>query len=168
MDIDLDVDDGWPGTPDWQMLAGRVAAAAGGVAPVLANPRLCVSIVLTSDDQVHALNREWRGKDKPTNVLSFPMQERNALLALAEEGPPVLLGDITLALETCRREAAEKGVALDHHTAHLMVHGLLHLAGHDHELSEADANEMEALETKALALIGVADPYAQDARQHGD
>ena len=108
---------------------------------------------------MHALNLEWRGKDKPTNVLSFPMLERDDLLALDADGPPELLGDIALALETCAREAAEKGVSLADHTSHLVIHGLLHLAGHDHETSPADAQAMESLEIKALALISVGNPY---------
>jgi probable rRNA maturation factor len=87
------------------------------------------------------------------------MLVREDLLALPAEGPPELLGDVALAYETCAREAADKGIALDHHAAHLIVHGLLHLAGHDHEQGEAEAEAMEALETKALALMGIADPY---------
>ncbi len=87
------------------------------------------------------------------------MLERADLLALAADGPPELLGDIALALETCAREAAEKGLPLADHAAHLLVHGLLHLAGHDHETSPQEAAAMEALEIKALALLGIADPY---------
>ncbi len=105
------------------------------------------------------MNHEWRGKDKPTNVLSFPMLVRAELLALAPDGPPVLLGDIALAYESCAREAAEKAIPLDAHAAHLIVHGLLHLAGYDHETSPAAAAAMEALEIKALALMGIANPY---------
>ena len=87
------------------------------------------------------------------------MLDRTELLSLAPQGPPVLLGDIALAYETCLREAGEKGIPLEHHAAHLLVHGLLHLAGHDHELGSAEAEAMEALEAKALAGMGVADPY---------
>jgi probable rRNA maturation factor len=87
------------------------------------------------------------------------MLTRTELLALAPEGPPELLGDIALALETCAREAEEKAILLEHHAAHLIVHGLLHLAGYDHETSSEDAAAMEALEIKALALMGIADPY---------
>ncbi len=116
-------------------------------------------MLLADDDEVQTLNRQWRAKDKPTNVLSFPMLARAALLALAADGPPELLGDIALALETCGREAEEKSVPLETHAAHLIVHGLLHLAGHDHEVSAADAAAMETLEIKALALMGIADPY---------
>lgn len=124
-------------------------------------------MLFADDAEVHALNREWRGKDKPTNVLSFPMLDRADLLALGAEGPPELLGDIALAFETCAREAADKGVPLAHHAAHLVVHGLLHLAGHDHEISAADADAMEALETKALAAMGIADPYGAPHQQAG-
>jgi probable rRNA maturation factor len=87
------------------------------------------------------------------------MLAREDLLELDADGPPELLGDIALALETCTREAQEKGIPLADHTAHLIIHGLLHLAGLDHEISEEDAREMELLEIKALALIGIADPY---------
>jgi probable rRNA maturation factor len=128
-------------------------------APALANPRLSASLLFTSDAEVHVLNREWRGKDKPTNVLSFPMLSADELCALAPAGPPVLLGDVALAYETCAREANEKGIGLEAHAAHLIIHGLLHLAGHDHETSEQNATEMEALEVKALALMGIGNPY---------
>ena len=95
------------------------------------------------------------------------MLEREDLLALAPEGPPELLGDIALALETCVREAAEKGVALEAHATHLIIHGLLHLAGHDHEISAQDARAMEILEIKALALLGIADPYGDHEIDQG-
>ena len=158
MELDIAIEDPWP-AGQWEDLAGRAAAAAQAVAAELANPRLSASLLFTSDEEIHALNREWRQRDKPTNVLSFPMLARAELLGLAAEGPPVLLGDVALAHETCAAEAAEKGVQLKDHAAHLIVHGLLHLAGYDHELSPADAEAMEALETKALAICGVADPY---------
>lgn len=158
MELDLDVEEPWPSS-DWQGLAERVASAAAQVAPELANPRLSASLLLTSDEEIRQLNREWRQRDKPTNVLSFPMLERADLLALADDGLPELLGDVALAHETCAREAAEKGITLELHATHLLVHGLLHLAGYDHETSPEDASEMEALETKALAICGIADPY---------
>jgi probable rRNA maturation factor len=159
MEHEISIEGPWPSSTDWADLANRVASRLAQVASELANPRLSASLLFTSDAEVHALNREWRGMDKPTNVLSFPMLERPELLALSREGPPVLLGDIALALETCEREAKEKGISLEHHAAHLIVHGLLHLAGYDHETSPEHAAEMEALEIKALALIGIADPY---------
>ena len=158
MELDIDIEAPWP-AGDWQERSERASAALAQVAPELANPRLSASLLFTSDAEVHALNREWRQRDKPTNVLSFPMLDRAELLEMDLEGPPVMLGDVALAYETCAGEAGEKGVPLDHHAMHLIVHGLLHLAGHDHELGSAEAEAMEALEVKALALIGVADPY---------
>ena len=158
-DITTEVEQPWPGETDWEALASRCYAAAAAAEPPLANPRLSVSILFTSDSEIHALNREWRSRDKPTNVLSFPMLERESLLALDHDGPPEMLGDIALAHETCAREAVEKGVSLEGHAAHLVVHGLLHLAGHDHVDSEAQAEAMEKLEIAALAQMGIADPY---------
>ena len=159
MVLSVSVEADWPSPPDWEERCAAAAAALAAIIPELANPRLFTCLVLASDDEVRALNREWRAQDKPTNVLSFPMMERTELLALTPEGPPELLGDIALALETCTREAADKGISLEHHTLHLIVHGLLHLAGYDHETSPEDARVMELLEINALALIGIADPY---------
>ena len=158
MDLDIEID-GWPRTHDWADLAEAAMEAAQGVEPLLANPRLSASLLFTLDEEVQVLNREWRTKDKPTNVLSFPMLTREELAAMTAEGGPELLGDIALAHETCAREAAEKGVSLEAHAAHLIVHGLLHLAGHDHVDSDEQAAAMEALEIKALAQMGIADPY---------
>jgi probable rRNA maturation factor len=158
LELEIDIEEPWP-AGEWEALAQRAARAAAEVAPELRNPRLSASVLFTSDAEIHALNRDWRQRDKPTNVLSFPMLERADLLALAPDGPPELLGDVALAHETCIREAAEKALPLDHHATHLIVHGLLHLAGYDHEISDADAEAMEALETKALAICGIADPY---------
>lgn len=164
MELDIAIETPWP-AGRWNQLAARAAAAAEQVAPELASPRLSASLLLTSDEEVHALNREWRQRDAPTNVLSFPMLARPELLALGPDGPPELLGDIALAYETCAREAADKGIPLEHHAAHLIVHGMLHLAGYDHETSAAQAEAMEALETKALAICGIADPYGDRASQ---
>lgn len=157
MTLDIDIED-WP-EGDWEALATRAAQAAAEGEPLLAHPRLSASVLFTSDAEVHALNREWRERDKPTNVLSFPMLERGELADLAPDGPPEMLGDIALAHETCAREAAEKGVTLEAHAAHLIVHGMLHLAGHDHVDSDEQAEAMEALETAILAKLGIADPY---------
>lgn len=159
MNLEIDLEAAWPTPPDWEALAMHAAATLARITPELANPRLSASLLFADDAEVHTLNREWRGKDKPTNVLSFPMLERDELLALSREGLPELLGDLALALETCQREADGKGISLEHHAAHLIVHGLLHLAGYDHELGPAEAREMELLEIKALALMGIADPY---------
>ena len=157
MELDIDID-GWP-SGDWAALAERARSATAQEVPAIAHPRLSTSLLFTSDEEVHALNKEWRGKDKPTNVLSFPMLERGELLDLAAEGPPEMLGDLALAHGTCAREASEKGISLEDHATHLLIHGLLHLAGHDHVDSDAQAEAMEALEIAALAKLGIADPY---------
>ena len=110
---------------------------------------LGMSVLLTSDEAVQALNQRFRHQDKPTNVLSFP----------APPNPENHLGDIALAFETCEREAAEQGKSLAHHLQHLVAHGALHLVGYDHQ-SEAEAQAMEALEREILSGLGVPDPYA--------
>ena len=159
--LEMDIDPVWGDDIDWEALANRAAEATASVATELAHENLLVSLVMADDEEVHALNRQWRAKDKPTNVLSFPMLSREEVLhAAADEGAPGMLGDMILAHGVCTREAAEKDVSVEVHATHLVVHGLLHLAGYDHELGEAQAEEMENLERKALALMGIADPYA--------
>ena len=147
MALDIEID-GWPSTTDWPDLAERALEAVLQIAPELDNQRLTADVLFTVDEEVQALNREWRMKDAATNVLSFPMITR-----------PEMLGDIALAYETCCREAEDKRIGLENHAAHLLVHGLLHLAGHDHQV-DGEAETMEALEVKALALMGIDDPYA--------
>jgi probable rRNA maturation factor len=145
-----------PGVEELCTTMAVAALQAGG--GELDGPPVEISIVLADDSTVQDLNREWRGKDKPTNVLSFAALDD-------DEGPqvpvgaPLLLGDVILAFETCKREAEEQGKTLAHHTAHLLVHGVLHLLGWDHEEDEVEAAEMEALETRILAGFGIANPY---------
>jgi probable rRNA maturation factor len=159
--LEIDIDPVWGDETDWEDLANRAAEATARVAPELAHENLLVSLVMADDEEVHALNKQWRAKDKPTNVLSFPMLSREeVLLAASNTAAPGMLGDMILARGVCTREAAEKGVSVDVHATHLVVHGLLHLAGYDHELGEMQAEEMEELERKALALMGIDDPYA--------
>jgi len=158
--IDIDIDPVWHTTTDWEALAARAFEAAAAVAPELAHDYLLVSLVMADDEEVQTLNQQWRAKDKPTNVLSFPMLSREEVLAAAAQADaPGMLGDMILAHGVCAREAADKGIPMETHAAHLIVHGLLHLAGYDHETGEDDAAEMEGLETKALALMGIANPY---------
>lgn len=159
MDVDIAFEETWPESAPLVELVEASLSAAKAVAPEIDHPRLALSLLFTGDSAVHELNREWRERDKPTNVLSFPMLEREDLLALPMEGPPEMLGDIALAHETCAREAQEKGISLDHHAAHLIIHGLLHLAGHDHVHTDEEAQAMEALEIAALAKMGIPDPY---------
>ena len=165
--LELDIDPVWGSMSghetDWEALAARAAAAAAAVAPELASEALLVSLVFADDDEVQALNKQWRARDKPTNVLSFPMLSRDEVLhAAADPAHAGMLGDMILAHGVCRREAEDKGVTVEAHAAHLIVHGLLHLAGYDHETGQAEASQMEALETKALAMLGLADPYGAD------
>ena len=119
-----------------------------------------ISIVFTDDAEQRSLNREYRHRDSATNVLSFP--NMNEMEAPAPGDLPRLLGDVVLARETIAREAAEQRKTLADHTAHLLVHGTLHLLGYDH-LEAGEAAEMEALEARILASLGVADPYAGDS-----
>ena len=158
--------EGWPEGTDWSALADRAVRAAINHSPdarFLTEPMTVeVSVKFTSDEEVHALNRDYRQKDKPTNVLSFPMVQEDLLDALdnSDDGE-VLLGDIVLAHGVCVREAEEKGVSVEAHATHLVVHGTFHLLGYDH-MTDQDAEEMEAAERDALASIGIADPYPVD------
>ncbi len=162
--LELDVDPVWGQATDWEALAAEAARAAAQVASELAHDNLLVSVVLGDDAEVQRLNQQWRARDQPTNVLSFPMLSRSEVLhAAADDAHEGMLGDLILAHGVCTREAADKGIAVADHAAHLIVHGLLHLAGHDHATGEAQAQAMEALETKALALMGIADPYCDAA-----
>lgn len=123
-----------------------------------------LSVVLHDDAAVQALNRDYRKKDAPTNVLSFAALEGD--LPPIPEGEPLPLGDIILALETCEREAAEAGKPLEHHVFHLVVHGLLHLLGFDHE-EQDEAEEMESVEVAVLASAGIPDPYGPGDNEEG-
>jgi probable rRNA maturation factor len=138
-------------------VAARAALAAAGT--IFDGPAE-LSIVLADDALLRGLNNEWRGVDKPTNVLAFP-----ALAAAAAPGAPRLLGDVVLAFETVAREAVEQDKPLGDHLAHLVVHGVLHLLSFDHQTA-ADARRMEALEIAVLGRLGIADPYR--AREASD
>ena len=144
--IDVEIEDGrWAeAVPEAENLTRKAAEAA------LAGERGDnVTVLLTDDKTVRELNGRFRGKNQPTNVLSFP----------AFENPEGFLGDIALAYETCEREAAEQGKSLAHHLQHLVAHGALHLVGYDHQ-GDAEAQAMEALEREILSGLGVPDPYA--------
>jgi probable rRNA maturation factor len=137
--------------------AARAALAGAGGAPAPAE----LSIVLGDDVLLRALNKRWRGQDKPTNVLSFP-----ASPAALPPGAPRLLGDVVLAFETIDAEAVAQGKPLPHHLRHLVVHGVLHLLGFDHEITR-EAERMEALEVAVLATLGIPDPYRMTEASHG-
>jgi probable rRNA maturation factor len=144
--------------PTVERVCGRAAAAAFGA--VHPNTRGAeASVILTDNARVRVLNNLYRGRDEPTDVLSFPILDQGAAAASAPPGQPVLLGDIVIAFETAAADAAASDKSLSDHLSHLVVHGMLHLCGYDH-LAEAEANEMERLETHVLAGLGVSDPYA--------
>ena len=155
-------EDPWPDV-DWDTLSQSAVTAALTASPQAAlldtAATLEIAIRLTSDEEVHTLNRQYRQQDKPTNVLSFPMVQPDLIEGLANtDDGEVLLGDIVLAYGVCAREAGEKGVPLEAHAAHLIVHGVLHLLGHDH-MNDVDADAMEAIERAAMASLGLHDPY---------
>ena len=162
IEIALDADEEWDSSTSWDALvrSAAEAAVAESAYPELATgPRSVeISVRLTSDDSVRALNAQWRGKDRPTNVLSFPLADEANLLDANIAIPELLLGDIVLARGVCAAEAADKGVAVADHAVHLVVHGTLHLLGYDHH-DPAEADDMEAREVRALARIGIANPY---------
>ncbi len=133
-------------------LARQAIAASLAECGVALRPGAELCVHLVDEAHMRGLNARWRGRDEATNVLSFPT------VAPANVGEARLLGDIALGFETVAREAADEGAPLADHYRHLIVHGFLHLVGFDHE-TEADAQRMEAMETRILARLGVADPY---------
>jgi probable rRNA maturation factor len=161
---EADISEEWDSSTDWRALIlraigaavahSRFAGLADGQVPVE------VSVKLTSDEEVRLLNRDYRGKDKATNVLSFPMMDPAVIEGVADgDDIELLLGDIVLAHGVCAVEAAEGGISFESHAAHLLVHGTLHLLGYDHETGDEDAEAMEAVERSSLAALGIADPY---------
>jgi probable rRNA maturation factor len=141
-------DPAWNAVPDLRKLA-RAAVKAS-----LAHENVALSILFTDDAAMQALNLQWRGQDKPTNVLSFPASRTAAI-----PGEPSELGDIALGFGITAAEAQAQGKALHHHVAHLLVHGTLHLLGYDHETDD-DAEAMEAREIRILGELGIGNPYA--------
>jgi len=162
LEVAVEADEEWDSSSAWDDLARRaaVAAIAESAYPELAiSPRLVeISVRLAGDEEVRALNSEWRGKDKATNVLSFPMAEEDDFENANVLGRELLLGDIILARGVCQSEAADKGVTVEEHATHLLVHGTLHLLGYDHH-DDDEASDMEAREVRALARLGIANPY---------
>ena len=192
IDVELDIGLEWRNSGFGQVEVEKAVDAAvkfAGLPGLSSYPSpIEVSIKLSHNDEVHALNREWRDKDKPTNVLSFPTLDDGELNSLrhpelvsgsiAPQRPDgeaakwtlkqvqgdepemeLLLGDIILAYGVCEAEAAEKNIPIADHATHLVIHGMLHLLGHDH-IEDDDAEAMEALEVKALASMGLPNPYS--------
>ncbi len=145
----------WRNEPDAEAVVQRaIAAAAAATGTETSDAELAV--MLTDDAGIRTLNKNFRGIDKPTNVLSFPAPEMDG----SADRAPHPLGDIAIAYETVRREADDEHKPFADHLSHLAVHGFLHLVGYDHE-TDGDADEMEALETDILAQLGIPDPYAE-------
>jgi probable rRNA maturation factor len=142
--------------------AARAAFEAAERPDILGDAPAEMSLVLADDALVQTLNRDYRDKDQPTNVLSFALlddlDDTDDVLA-REQGMPILIGDVILAFETVQREAGEQGKSIGDHLTHLVIHGVLHLLGYDHQ-SDPDADRMERLETSILARMGIADPYS--------
>ena len=161
--LELSREDPWP-EADWTALADRAARAAIERTPhgdLVTSPALVeISVRLATDEEVRTLNAQYRGKDKPTNVLSFPMVQPDLIDTVSQNSDDgeLLLGDIVLAHGVCVAEAAERGISVEHHATHLLVHGTLHLLGYDHG-DDDEAEGMEAIERQALAALGIADPY---------
>ncbi|MER9303592.1 rRNA maturation RNase YbeY [Mesorhizobium sp. M0293] len=153
VDIDISVEAGeWPDEASLTRLVNHAVAAVFAETGVAGRSEL--SLVFSDDAHIRTLNAGWRGKDKPTNVLSFPV------FPLLQGAPlPPMLGDIVLAAETVAREAALEDKPVENHITHLVIHGLLHLLGYDHE-TDAEAEAMEATERAALARLAIPDPYA--------
>lgn len=157
----LIVADAWNSDPDADAVIQRAVAVAAEMADAdTADAELAV--MLTDDAGIRTLNSNWRGIDKPTNVLSFPALRPPTGVSGADDIPP-MLGDIAIAYETARREADDEQKPFDHHLSHLAVHGFLHLVGYDHETDD-EAEAMEALEIEILAQLGIPDPYADRER----
>lgn len=153
---------GLPGAPAVVERAARAALAGAQASGCLE-----VSFLLANDARVRRLNRDFRGQDKPTNVLSFPVEEFEDTPAPDEFGAGArLLGDVVFAFETLEREAAAQSKPLTDHLSHLAVHGVLHLLGYDHDVA-GEADRMERLEAAVLAGLGIADPYVSVAREAG-
>jgi probable rRNA maturation factor len=162
LEIEVQADEEWDSSQSWDALVRGAAEAAIAESdyPHLASSDRPVelSVRLTNDADVRALNDEWRDKDKPTNVLSFPLAEAQDFTRAMIAGHELLLGDIVIAHGVCVAEASDKGISVEHHVTHLLVHGMLHLLSYDH-LDDASADDMEAREVRALRRLGIADPY---------
>src|SRR6185503_16568582 len=166
LEVAIDADEEWDSRSSWDLLVRRAAEAAiaESAFPQLASGErpVEISVRLTGDQEVRSLNAEWRGKDKPTNVLSFPMADEHDLSASKVVESELLLGDIILARGVCETEAGDKGVSVEDHAAHLIIHGTLHLLGYDHH-DEDEATDMERREIRALHRLGIANPYEEVA-----
>ena len=166
LEVAIEADEEWDSSRSWDQLVRRAAEAAiaESAFPQLATGarRVELSVKLAADEEVRGLNAQWRGRDNATNVLSFPLAEAADFHEANFAGAELLLGDIVLARGVCEAEAADKGVSVEDHAAHLVVHGTLHLLGYDHH-EDGQAADMEAREVRALSRLGIANPYEEAA-----
>lgn len=163
LDVAVQREANWPDL-DWDTIGAQAAAAAIAQTPfgelATADAAIEIAVRLTSDAEVHQLNSQYRGKDKPTNVLSFPMIAPDLIESMTQNSDDgeVILGDVVLAHGVCAAEAADKGISVEDHATHLIVHGVLHLLGYDHQ-GDSEAEAMESMERAALETLGIPDPY---------
>ncbi|QJB70654.1 rRNA maturation RNase YbeY [Parasphingorhabdus halotolerans] len=168
LEVEIDRSPKWPTDINWEAISKAASAAAISITPFAKMAEqpfaLEISVKFAENGEVKQLNKDYRHKDKPTNILSFPQVQRDLLSGLANsDDGEILLGDMILARDICIDEAKDKDVTLSDHVSHLLVHGTLHLLGYDHD-DEADALIMEALEVRALKNLGIADPYADQSQ----
>lgn len=163
IEIDLDIAPNWEKEIHWSDLSKKSINEAIKLSDYnflcSIDNNVSISISLSKNEKVHALNKQYRDKDKPTNILSFPMVEPTELSGLAEHPiPEILLGDMILSYDICYAEAKEKGISLTNHYQHLIVHGILHLLGYNH-IEDDDAEKMQTIEILALKNMGIENPY---------
>ncbi len=172
IDVDIDTSPIWGDSQDWKDIAQNAVHAAIEYSAYKKfsedKKTISISIKLSDNDEINALNKQYRNKDKPTNILSFPLIETQELDTLYNHQnstnpnniaiPEILLGDLILAYSICRDEANSKSISLADHFTHLIIHGVLHLIGYDH-IIDNDANVMQSIEIKALKKLGLDDPY---------
>lgn len=164
IEVEISVEPIWGNVQDWQSISEQAIAAALAIAPFTAlthtGATVSVSVRFAENDEVQKLNRDYRHKDAATNILSFPMVQADMLDSIANtDDGELLLGDMILAHAICAQETVDKDIPLAQHISHLIVHGTLHLLGFDHT-DEVEAERMEAMEVKALASMGIANPYS--------
>ena len=162
--VEADAGEDWDSRIGWADLAREAAGSAlrhSEFVQLMDSGLVAeISVKFTSDAEVRALNACYRNKDKPTNVLSFPMDQPDLLQTVSQNSDDgeLLLGDIVLAHDVCAAEAGERGISVETHATHLLVHGVLHLLGYDH-MDDGEAEAMEEIERQALGTLGIADPY---------
>ena len=160
---DLDINTLWDKKVDWLSLAEVSILKSIKYSYysnlIDSNKNVSISITLSDNHQLHSLNKEYRSKDRPTNILSFPLLDHTQLQTIEDyPTPEILLGDLILSYDMCNKEALEKNISIEHHYQHLIVHGILHLLGYDH-IEDKDADIMQSIEIKALEILGIDNPY---------